>query len=328
MAGDSDRQASTGEAARRTRKGKTTQQVQIDEEATNGNKTEYFDNEDEGESEPDDDDDRYDYRTLAKILEMVPKLTSRNYYSWSTLIKANLRVVPHATRHLEGMYDKDHPKWNRTFDNALVGVLQSTLDTEGEYNVLYLLLDISKNHLTCHQAWKKIEKSLTSEAARTSQRIALLAELNEAKMFHADAHKLIQEIRVMQTETSLLGAPFSNDTLYAALQRCTIRHPIYKETVATVHQVSFDTLAMALTTHQSSMENVPGQKVDPRQASARVAGSNKEQTDGTESDMGSARTTTRPKRIHCWVCKRYGHGASRCDASVTIPEDSPLAQTN
>ncbi|KAJ1586714.1 hypothetical protein NDA11_004556 [Ustilago hordei] len=122
-------------------------------------------------------------------------------------------------------------------------------------------------------------------------------------MFHADAHKLIQEIRVMQMETSLLGAPFSNDALYAVLQRCTIQHPIYKETVTTVHQVSFDALAMALTTHQSSMENVPGQKVDPWQASARVAGSNEEQADDTESDMGSTRTTTRPKRICCWLPK-------------------------
>ncbi|SPC67887.1 related to TNA1 - high affinity nicotinic acid plasma membrane permease [Ustilago sp. UG-2017b] len=195
MAGESDHQASTSEAARRTKggkRGKTTQQVQINEEVTD-------DNEAEEESDSDDDDNRYDYRTLAKILETVPKLTSRNYYSWCTLIKANLRVVPHPTQHLEGKYDRSHPKWNRTFNNALVGVLRSTLDTEGEHNVLHLLLDISKNHLTFHQAWKKIERSLTSEAARTSQRIALLAQLNEAKMFHADAHKLIQEIRAMQT---------------------------------------------------------------------------------------------------------------------------------
>ncbi|SPC67443.1 uncharacterized protein UHOD_11750 [Ustilago sp. UG-2017b] len=70
-----------GEAARRTkggRRGKTTQQVQIDEEATD-------DNEAEEESDLDDNDD-------------------------------------------------------------------CTLDTEGEYNVLYLLLDISKNHLTFNQA--------------------------------------------------------------------------------------------------------------------------------------------------------------------------------
>ena len=93
MAGESDHQASTSEATRRTKggkRGKTTQRVQIDEEVTD-------DNEAEEESDSGDDDDRYDYRTLAKILETVPKLTSRNYYSWCTLIKANLRVVPHAT---------------------------------------------------------------------------------------------------------------------------------------------------------------------------------------------------------------------------------------
>ncbi|SOV07252.1 uncharacterized protein UDID_18754 [Ustilago sp. UG-2017a] len=241
MAGESDHQASTSEAARRTKggkRGKATQRVQIDEEVTD-------DNEAEEESDSGDDDDR-------------------------------------------------------TFDNALVGVLRSTLDTKGEHNVLHLLLDISKNHLTFHQAWKKIERSLTSEAARTSRRIALLAQLNEAKMFYADAHKLIQEIRAMQTETSLLGAPFSDDALYATLQRCTIRHPIYKETVATVHQVSFDALATALTTRQSAMESVPGQKVDPRQASARTAGTNEEQAYDAESDTGSAKTATKPKRIRCW----------------------------
>ncbi|SPC67766.1 uncharacterized protein UHOD_12056 [Ustilago sp. UG-2017b] len=306
MAGESNHQASTGEAARRTKGGRRAEE----------------------ESDSDDDDDRYDYRTLAKILETVPKLMSRNYYSWSTLIKANLRVVPHATRHLEGKYDRSHLKWNRTFDNALVGFLRSTLNTKGEYNVLYLLLDISKNHLTFHQAWKKIERSLTSEAARTSRQIALLAQLNEAKMFHADAHKLIQEIRVMQTETSLLRAPFSDDTLYAVLQRCMIQHPFYKETVATVHQVSFDALATALTTFQYAMESVPGQKVDPHQASARTAGSNEEQAYDTESDTGSAKTAVKPKRIHCWVCKSHGHSARQCDASVIIPENSPLAKTN
>ena len=97
-------------------------------------------------------------------------------------------------------------------------------------------------------------------------------------------------------------------------------------TVATVHQVSFDALARALTTRQSAIESVPGQKVDPRQASARMAEGNKEQAEDTESDTGS--TKIKSKRIRCWVCKRYGHGASKCDASVAIPENSPLTKTN
>ncbi|KAJ1582193.1 hypothetical protein NDA15_004925 [Ustilago hordei] len=121
------------------------------------------------ESDSNNDNKWYDYCTLAKIVEAVPKLMLQNYYSWSTLIKATLRVVPHATQHLEGTYDSDHPKWNRTFDNTLAGVLHSTLDTEGEYNTHYLLLDISKTYLTFHQTWKKIKKGLTSEATRTLQ---------------------------------------------------------------------------------------------------------------------------------------------------------------
>ncbi|SYW83975.1 uncharacterized protein UHO2_03191 [Ustilago hordei] len=168
MAGEGDHQA--GEMAKKTkggRKGKVVQQVQIDDEATDGNETKF--NEAEEGSDSDDDNEWYDYHTLAKIMEAVPKLMSQNYYSWSTLIKATLRVIPHAIQHLEGMYDNNHPKWNRNFDDALAGVLCSTLDAEGEHNILYLLLDISKAYLTFHQTWKKIENSLTSEATRISQ---------------------------------------------------------------------------------------------------------------------------------------------------------------
>ncbi|SOV06480.1 uncharacterized protein UDID_17482 [Ustilago sp. UG-2017a] len=269
MAGEGDHQA--GEATKKTkggRKGKVVQQVQIDDEATDSNKTEF--NEAEVGSDSDDDNERYDYCTLAKIME-----------------------------HLEGTYDSNHPKWNRTFDDALAGVLHSTLDTEGEHNILYLLLNISKACLTFHQTWKKIEKGLTSEATRTSQQITLLAQLNEVKMFNADTRKLIQEIRVMQMETSLLGAPFGDDAIYAALQRCTIRHPVYKETVATVHQVSFDALATALMMRQSAIKSIPAQKVDPRQASARAAGSNEQDSD-TDEDAESSKAKTRPRRIRCW----------------------------
>ncbi|SOV08375.1 uncharacterized protein UDID_17364 [Ustilago sp. UG-2017a] len=144
MAGEGDHQA--GETTKKTkggRKGKVVQQVQIDDEATDGNETEF--NEAEEGSDSDDDNEH-----------------------WSTLIKATLRVVPHTIQHLEGTYDNNHPKWNRNFEDALAGVLRSTLDAEGEHNILSLLLDISKAYLTFHQTWKKIENGLTSEATRTS----------------------------------------------------------------------------------------------------------------------------------------------------------------
>ncbi|CCF51723.1 hypothetical protein NDA11_001599 [Ustilago hordei] len=146
-------------------------------------------------------------------------------------------------------------------------------------------------------------------------------------MFNADAQKLIQEIRIMQTETSLLGAPFRDDAIYAALQKCMIQHPVYKEMVATIHQVSFDALATALTMHQSAIESIPAQKVDPQQASAQTAGSN-EQDGNTEVDDNNLKAMTKPRRIHCWVCRCYRHGARKCNASVIIPKNSPLAKTN
>ena len=145
-------------------------------------------------------------------------------------------------------------------------------------------------------------------------------------MFNANAQNLIQEIRAMQMETSLLAAPFGDDAIYAALQRCTIWHPVYKETVATIHQVSFDALTTALMMCQSAIKSIPAQKVDPQQASTQAAGSNEQDSDANE-DAESSKAKTRPRRIHCWVCKCYGHGARKCNATVTIPKNSPLTQT-
>ena len=103
-------------------------------------------------------------------------------------------------------------------------------------------------------------------------------------------------------------------------------HPVYKETVTTVHQGSFDALATALIMRQSAIESIPALKVDPRQASARAAGSNEQDSDADE-DAESSKARTSPRRIRCWVCRHYGHGARKCDATVTIPENSPLAKT-
>ena len=56
------------------RKGKVVQQVQIDDEVTDGNETEF--NEAKEGSDTDDENEQYDYHTIAKIMEAVPKLTS------------------------------------------------------------------------------------------------------------------------------------------------------------------------------------------------------------------------------------------------------------
>ncbi|KAJ1042205.1 hypothetical protein NDA10_000278 [Ustilago hordei] len=243
-----------------SRKGKNTQ-VRVDNNATSENEPEAINDEADGDTDSDSDfddgDKRYNFRTLAKLLEPVPKLTSRNYHSWSAHVKSFLRSVPHAMKHLEGTYDKKHPKWSRSLDDALINALRGTIDTTGEHNINYLVLDVIKEYLTFNQVWRKIENGLTNEATKTSHRLALISQLNDAKMFHSDARKLIQEIRSIQTESSLLGKPFADDTLFSALQKCTIRHPVYKETVATVHQIDFNALATALSIRQTAVESVP-----------------------------------------------------------------------
>jgi len=125
-------------------------------------------------------------------------------------------------KHLDGAYDKKHPKWNHTFDDALMNALRSTINTTGEFNINYLVLDIIREHHTFHNVWKKIENGLTNEATTISRHIALIAQLGELRMYNSDVQKLIQEIRTIQTESSLLGKPFADDTLFSKLQKCTI----------------------------------------------------------------------------------------------------------
>ncbi|KAJ1025725.1 hypothetical protein NDA18_004062 [Ustilago nuda] len=171
------------------RKGKVSQLQATDNEVTNKTEVEVIDDDKETGSDSDQDSGgkQYNFHALAKLLELVPKLTSQNYYSWNVHIKSFLRSVPYAMKHLEGTYDKKHPKWKQSFDDALTNTVRGTIDTTGEYNVNYLLLDIIREHHTFSQVWKKIENGLTNEATATSHQIALIAQLGELRMFNSDA---------------------------------------------------------------------------------------------------------------------------------------------
>ncbi|KAJ1029172.1 hypothetical protein NDA18_002800 [Ustilago nuda] len=229
------------------RKGKAPQPRVPNNDTTNETEIEATDEETNPNSDQNSGSKQYNFRTLAKLLEPVPKLMSQSYYSWNVHIKSFLQSVPHAMKHLEGTYDKNHPKWNRVFDDALMNAVCGTINTTGEYNINYLILDIIREHHTFHQIWKKIENGLTNEAIATSHQITLIAQLGELRMYNSDVRKLIQEIRTIQTESSLLGKPFADDTLFSILQKCTIHHPVYKETVATISQLTFNALATTLT---------------------------------------------------------------------------------
>ncbi|KAJ1044432.1 hypothetical protein NDA10_006034 [Ustilago hordei] len=71
---------------------------------------------------------------------------------------------------------------------------------------------------------------------------------------------------------------------------------MYKETVATVSQLSFSTLATTLSIWQSAIKNNPASRVDPHQASARVAGSddqNETPRDDEKDEKDADSTSTR-----------------------------------
>lgn len=151
-------------------------------------------------------------------------------------------------------------------------------------------------------------------------------------MFNSDVQKLIQEIKSIQTESSLLGKPVTDNTLFLALQKCMIHHPVYKETVATVHQLNFDTLATVLGTCQLALKNIPAQKIDPCQANTRTTSSKDQNKSAKEADTdnnsANTKVANKVQKICCWICKQTGHGAKQCDASVTIPKNSSLTSPN
>ncbi|SYW81755.1 uncharacterized protein UHO2_00259 [Ustilago hordei] len=225
-----------------SRKGKNTQ-VWVNNDAMNENEPEAINNE---ADEDTDSNSNFD-----------------DGNNWSTHMKSFLQSMPHVMKHLEGMYNKKHLKWSCSLDDALINALHGTIDTTREYNVNYLVLDVIKEYLTFNQVWRKIKNGLMNEATKMSHRLALILQLNDIKMFHSDARKLIQEIWSIQTESSLLGKPFADDTLFSALQKCMIQHPVYKETVATIHQIDFNTLATALSIWQTAVKSIPAQKINP-----------------------------------------------------------------
>ncbi|KAJ1585817.1 hypothetical protein NDA11_006397 [Ustilago hordei] len=301
MVEDTKTQVSASMKTKGSRKGKATQ-VWADNDAMNENELDIIDNEADEDANSDSDfndgNKQYNFCTLAKLLKPVLKLMSQSYYSWSTHVKSFLQSVPHAMKHLEGTYDKKHLKWSHSLDDALTNALCGTIDTTGEHNVNYLVLDVIKEYLTFHQVWRKIENSLMNEATKISHRLTLISQLSDIKMFHSDARKLIQEIRTIQTKSSLLGKLFTNDTLFSALQKCTIWHLVYKEMVATIHQIDFNTLATALSIHQTAIESIPVQKIDLRQASTQTISNNDQDDQAEESETGNSnanlKSTSRP----------------------------------
>ncbi|KAJ1589930.1 hypothetical protein NDA12_002239 [Ustilago hordei] len=80
MAEDTNPQAGASDIAKRLKRGKKViiiQQTPVSTAANDDN-----DANEEYDSDLDNNDRRYNFHTLVKLLELLPKLTLQNYYSW------------------------------------------------------------------------------------------------------------------------------------------------------------------------------------------------------------------------------------------------------
>ena len=124
MSDNTEMQTGTSKA-KGGRKGKAPQLRVPDYDATNETEVEATDEESDHDSDQDSSSKQYNFCTLVKLLEPVPKLTSQSYYSWNVHVKSFLQSVPHTMKHLEGTYDKKHPRWDHVFDDALTNCQRS-----------------------------------------------------------------------------------------------------------------------------------------------------------------------------------------------------------
>ncbi len=130
-----------------------------------------------------------------------------------------------------------------------------------------------------------------------------------------------RDIQAIQAEATALFAPFSDDTLYAALERETNRHPIYKDAFAGdiggMAGLRFQALADRLLCRQSSLEATA-----ERPASARVAEARNEEV----SHQGNQRRPPARGRGRCHRCLEYGHYARECTGQLVVRQPRAAPQ--
>ncbi|CCF48983.1 hypothetical protein NDA11_000848 [Ustilago hordei] len=90
MVDDTDPQAGTSEAAKRSKRTKKVTIVQQTQTGNTANDDNEIDDNPEDKSDDDDIGKQYSFHTLSKLLEPVPKLTTQNHYSWSAHVKSFL----------------------------------------------------------------------------------------------------------------------------------------------------------------------------------------------------------------------------------------------
>ncbi len=265
---------------------------------------------------------RFSYDKMLKAMEVVtPKLNRLNSFAWRVKVFNALQTITYGLKHVQRKIHPGSELWDETYDVWIRQAIASTCDRVGENNVDSTLMLIESEPKSAADFVDALVDEFANESLQASRKSNLIHRVGSIRLYNNDARKLVADIQAIQAEATALFAPFSDDTLYAALERETNRHPIYKDAFAGdiggMAGLRFQALADRLLCRQSSLEATA-----ERPASARVAEARNEEV----SHQGNQRRPPARGRGRCHRCLEYGHYARECTGQLVVRQPRAAPQ--
>ncbi len=264
---------------------------------------------------------RFSYDKMLKAMEVVtPKLNRMNFFAWRVKVLNALQTITYGLKHVQRKIHPGSELWDETYDVWIRQAIASTCDRVGENNVDSTLMLIESDPKSAADFVDALVDEFASESLQASRKSNLIHRMGNIRLYNNDVRKLVADIQAMQAEAAALNDSFSDDTLYAALERETNRHPIYKDAfagdVGGMAGLRFQALADRLTCRQNSLEATA-----ERPATARVA-----ETWSDEVPQGNQRRPPMRARGRCHRCLEHGHFARECTGQLVVRQPRGPAQ--